>query len=195
MFGVVIADDHELFRDGLAALLTSQRTFSVFAQVSDGPSAVAAVEDFQPDLLVLDVEMGEWPVDRTIRSVRRSVPSLCVAVLTMHADRILRDQTLRAGADAFLTKDMPGRELFQELTKALDRSTPRSLSEPERGILSPREREVLLALGQAMSNKQIALWLSISEGTVKRHTGNIYEKLGARSRIDAVRKAKILGVL
>jgi DNA-binding NarL/FixJ family response regulator len=195
VFSVVIADDHELYRDGLSALLESQGTFAVLAKVGDGSAALSAVDVLQPDLLVLDVNMGNSPVECTIRSAKRRAPAISVAVLTMHSDRILREQVLRAGADTFMTKTVTKLELLAELSRVVSTLTPPDLPAFEKQLLSPRECEVLRLLAQAMSNKQIASWLSISEGTVKRHTGNIYEKLSARSRIDAVEKGRLVGLV
>lgn len=195
MFGVVIADDHDLYRDGLSALLESQGSFSVLAKCADGSTALGAVSALQPHLLVLDVNMGDSPIERTIRSVKRNAPRVSVAVLTMHSDRILREQILRAGADTFITKDVPKLELLAELVEVVSSERPAVKSPVAREILSPREGQVLRLLAKAMSNKQIASWLSISEGTVKRHTGSIYEKLGAQSRIDAVQKGRLIGLV
>jgi len=195
MIGVVIADDHELYRDGLCALLESEGAFTVLATVGDGSAAIDAVDALRPDLLVLDVNMGDSPVEPTIRSAKRKAPTLSVAVLTMHSDRILREHLLRAGADAFLTKDVPKLELLAALVAVVAEEKHAVSPASRKELLSPRERDVLRLLAQAMSNRQIASWLSISEGTVKRHTGNIYEKLSARSRIDAVEKGRLIGLV
>lgn len=191
---VVIADDHDLFRDGLASLIESMQDHEVVAQARTTAQTLQVVATHLPDLLMLDVEMDESPVSRTIRIIRRLAPRTRILVLTMHTDRVLADMTLRAGASLFLSKGSSRSELMSAVSHP-SMSPAAASAAPDREMLSHRELEVLGCLARAMSNREIASWLSIAEGTVKRHTGNIYSKLGARSRIDAVAKARVLGVV
>jgi DNA-binding NarL/FixJ family response regulator len=123
-------------------------------------------------------------------------------MLTMHRDSVLKEELLAAGAFVYLTKTTPSAELVQTvlLAGAVARGelpAPEPSAGPVRrrgSILSAREEEVLHLLAQARSNRDIAEAMSIAEGTVKRHTSSIYAKLGARSRMEAVRKAVLLGI-
>lgn len=192
---VVIADDHDLFRDGLALLIGSHTDYSVVGEAGSGGQVLELTKSLQPDLVLLDVAMGDWPVFKTIRSIKRAAPETRIAILTMHTDRILRDQTLGAGAEAFLTKGMPRADLLTALHRVMSSQRMPATGGHSTPLLSAREEQVLRLLAAAMSNRDIADALSISEGTVKRHTGNIYDKLAARSRIDAVTKGRLLGIL
>lgn len=192
---VVIVDDHELFRQGLQALLASQ--FEVLGVGATGQDAVQLCLDTAPDLLVLDVELGDVPAEQTVRAVRRTSPAVVIVILTMFRDVVLQQQLLRAGASDFVTKTVDQSTLVEHLRKGLVAGPARAHADvpEEEGVLSRRELEVLRLISGAASNRDIALQLSISEATVKRHVANIFLKLGAVSRIDAVLKARLLGVL
>lgn len=186
---IVVIDDHELFRQGLTSLLKSD--FNMLAVGADSKSAVELCRSHKPDLIILDVELGADPAERTIRALRHSSPEVVVVVLTMFKDGVLRRQLLRAGASDFITKTIDRDGLVVRLHAALQAGPVASTHKPEEpaGLLSQRELEVLRLLAAAASNREIASELSISEGTVKRHAANMYAKLGAVSRIDAVAKA------
>lgn len=192
---VVIVDDHELFRQGLHALL--DRDFRVTGSGGSGKDARTLSERLQPDLLILDVETGSEPAEAVIRTVRRSAPGVVIFVLTMHDDAILRRQLLSAGATDFATKAIDRRELIGRLRAAV-RSGPAAVSRSQlagESVLTQRELEVLRLVAAAASNRDIGRRLAISEGTVKRHLANIFAKLGAASRIDAVARARLHGLL
>jgi DNA-binding NarL/FixJ family response regulator len=165
-------------------------------EASNGHATVEMVTALQPDLLLLDVEMGDAPVLTTIRRVRRLASRTRIAIVTMHSDRVLQKQTLEAGASAFLSKAAPRAKLIEAMEWALRPSSTADVTASEElpRLLSQREEEVLRLVSRALSNKEIARRLSIAEGTVKRHTGNIYEKLGVRSRMEAMAKARLVGI-
>ncbi len=196
---VVVVDDHALFRNGLVLLLGLDTRVAVVGEGSNGGEAVQLAKDLMPDVMLLDVEMLDGTnVDSVIRRIRRLVPSVLVIVLTMHRDTVLKRQLLRAGAVEYVTKNVSGPDLVEIIARVRRQARTDSLivdleHEP-RGLLSDRELQVLRMISQAQSNRDIGASLSIAEGTVKRHTNNIYTKLGATSRIDAVRKAIRLGI-
>jgi DNA-binding NarL/FixJ family response regulator len=198
---VGIVDDHDLFREGIAALLRREGRISIAGQAADSDGAVALVRDFSPDVLLLDVSLPGDPARTTILRSLRLDPKLRIVILTMHQDALLRSELLAAGARAYLTKTAPSAELVSTILRvATERSVAWSVdedAEPSENsrILSAREHEVLRLIAQAYSNREISDELHVAEGTVKRHTTNIYAKLGASSRIDAVRKATRLGIL
>ena len=196
---IMIVDDHILFRSGLALLLGGDRRVLVVGEGATGAEAIRGAELLLPDLMLLDVEMADgMNTESVIRRLNRSIPSMSVVVLTMHNDHVLRRQLLRAGATGFATKNISGPDLIELVIQAFRPvgAAPVILSEVEvpKALLSDRELQVLNMIGQAQSNRDISTQLSIAEGTAKRHTTNIYAKLGATSRIDAVRKATRLGL-
>jgi DNA-binding NarL/FixJ family response regulator len=206
---IAVVDDHQLFRDGLVELLQTVTELQVTAQGATGPEAIALAERAKPDVVILDVELpGDGP-GPTIKSIRAVSPNTRVVILTMHDEPALLLELIDAGASAYLLKSADRLELATAIRRAarrddtvlvavarssvlgLARQTRVSTTSP----ISLRESEVIALLGQAKSSRDIAKALFISEGTVKRHLTNIYAKLGAKSRLDAVRKAEELGLL
>ena len=151
----------------------------------------------RPDILLLDVEMPGGSAERTISTVRRRSPGTAVVVLTMHTDAVLKRQLLRAGASAFASKNIDERSLIELIATAepAQEAAPSDKPAPAGRVLTDRELEVIRMIAQAYTNREISARLNITEGTVKRHTTNIYAKLGATSRIDAVRKVIRLDLL
>lgn len=199
---LVIVDDHDLFREGVAAILRHDPRIAVVGEGSSAADAVALTSSADPDVLLLDVELPGGPARATVGRVHRSWPRTRIVMLTMHRDTVLRDELLAGGAFAYLTKTTPSADLIEAVLHAgavargLQHETaPLSGRRRRESLLSAREEEVLHHLAQARTNRDIAAEMSIAEGTVKRHTSSIYAKLGAKSRMDAVRKAELLGLL
>jgi DNA-binding NarL/FixJ family response regulator len=206
---IAVVDDHQLFRDGLVELLQTVTDLQVTEQGATGPEAIALAERAKPDVVVLDVELpGEGPA-ATIKAIRMASPATRIVILTMHDDPALILELIDAGASAYLLKSADRLELATAIRRAarrddtvlvaVARSSVLGLARQTRvSTVSPisiRESEVITLLSQAKSSRDIAKALYISEGTVKRHLTNIYGKLGAKSRLDAVRKAQELGLL
>ncbi|WP_232534181.1 response regulator transcription factor [Plantactinospora sp. KBS50] len=201
---IVLADDHTLFRAGIREMLLTVEGFDVVGEASTGDGAVLHAVRYSPDVLLLDVEMPGLAADEVIRQVRRRCPQTRIVVLTMHHDPAVMHQLLDCGAAAFLSKTSLRIELVAAVravaadAEAVLLAVPRaSVRRPEplagtarRTPLTDRETDVLRLIAQAFSNGQIATRLHISEATVKRHLTNIYAKLGAVSRVDAIRKAQ-----
>jgi DNA-binding NarL/FixJ family response regulator len=191
---VLLADDHTIFRESLRALLDAHGEVRVIGEAPDGPSAVALAAELQPDVVLLDVEMPGQSVLTTLPALRQAAPAARVLVLTMHETTALVRQLLLRGASSYLVKTIGHEELVAAIKAAVvpdagQPGAPSRAAEPEAALLSDRELEVLDCVRRARSNVQIARELNISEGTVKRHLSNINTKLGATSRIDALRKA------
>lgn len=201
---VCLADDHNLLRDGIREMLSTEPEFAVVGEASSGPEALNLVVRLHPDVLLLDVEMPGPGAAAIIRRVKRMVPETKVIVLTMHDDPDMVHELLEAGAVAYLLKTIlrddliaavrsavrrPGQSVLlavsRETVERLDRQKPRTNGTR----LTARELEVLHLIAEAMSNAQIAHRLYVTEATVKRHLTNIYAKLQAVSRVDAIRKA------
>jgi len=181
--------------------LSTDPTLCVVAQGGSSSEAMDLVTRHQPDVLLLDVEIPGESAESTVRWMRRTFPAISVIILTMHGDRVLESQLLRAGAAKFVSKTVESSTLI-EIVKRVSKSTPQlplQSGTPESidrlRILTIRELEVLRMIAQAYTNRDISRHLHIAEGTVKRHTTNMYVKLDATSRIDAIRKAARLGLL
>ncbi len=197
---VVLVDDHTLFREGLAELLASDTAFHVVAQGSDGADALALVTEYRPDVVLVDVEMPGPGARATVSRLHQEHPDTRVMVLTMHDKPELVRELLDQGAAAYLVKTIARDELIAAVRSvvtsqgnillSVSRHTINLMDKPSPNrALSAREMEVLQLIALAMSNAQIGRRLHITEGTVKRHLTNIYAKLGAVSRVDAIRKA------
>lgn len=195
---VLLVDDHTLFREGLAELLSAEDDVNIVGKAGDSVTAVRLAGSKRPQVVLLDVEMPYHPVRITIRGIRRASPKTRILILTMHDDPTLVQEVLAAGAHGVLVKTATREELvcavravgYQGKTVlSVSRRSAAALAGPASNPLSPRELEVLKLVGQALSNAQIASQLFITEGTVKRHLTNIYGKLSAVSRLDAVNKA------
>ena len=208
---IVVVDDHQLFRTGLIEILQTVDGFHIVAEGATGVEAITLAHDAKPEVLILDVEMPGPGAAATIRKILDASPSTRIVVLTMHDDADIVRSLLEAGASGYLLKSAGRTELIAAINTAarhdsaillsVSRNTAMSLargaSPPPSppNILSPREHEVLALLAAAKTNHDIATSLYITDGTVKRHLANIYAKLGAASRMDAVRKGIQLGVI
>ncbi|MDR6571883.1 DNA-binding NarL/FixJ family response regulator [Curtobacterium sp. 320] len=203
-FGVVhvaIVDDHDLFREGLAAILGARSGLRVVAHGARPADVLATTEAVAIDVLLLDVELDGPPARTTIASLRRTRPDIAVIVLTMHRDAVLRRTLLAAGATDFLTKTTPSSELVERIIRAAsDRPPTSSTAETQSdtgtaALLSDRELEVLRLVTRARTNAEIAAELGLAIGTVKRHVYNVFRKLEVSSRVAAISAATRLGLL
>lgn len=197
---VLLVDDHRLFREGLSALLSTDVRITVAAQGSNGNEAVALAKAVSPDVILLDVEMPGPPVSSTLTRLQSSVPSSKIIILTMHTQPRLMTQLIELGASGYLMKDIDIEELIAAVisigndsedfvTLRVPRNFVNQIVSPlTDNPLSPREVEILLLAAEARSNAQIGSALFITEGTVKRHLSNIFKKIDAVSRLDAVKK-------
>ena len=192
----LLVDDHHVFLDGLALVMNHDGRVRVIGKAVSSVEAIAAAAELKPDLIVLDVDLDGSPSETTLRRVLRASPGSRVVMLTMHNSAVLRETLLRSGAAAFLSKSLPARSVIDELLEVLAQPVPAAPAPAqERPLLTKREREILRLMSLAMSNQQIARELSIAEATVKRHAATAFGKLGATSRVDAARKASMLGLI
>jgi DNA-binding NarL/FixJ family response regulator len=205
---VLIVDDHMLVREGLRRILQAQDDMEVVGEAGDSAAAVAAAARERPDVVLLDVEIPGGEAAVTVRTLGDVSPGSRVIILSMHEGPVLVRELLAAGVGGYLLKSIHWQELVLAIrTVHLDPDrvvlgvSGQSLRSAGQGrgegavALSEREREILGLVGEALSNAQIASRLSLKEATVKRHLRNVFVKLGAVSRIDAVNKAAELGIL
>lgn len=195
---VVLIDDHALFRDGVKQILQFEEDFRIVGEAADGDTGVEVVRQARPDVVLLDVEMPGAHVTETAARIRQVSPESKIIILSMHDEPALVNRLVGLGVSGYLLKSVTRIELLtavrgaarhpDQVILSISRESLMSKDNPVPDTLSLRERQVIELTAQAMSNSQIAARLSISEATVKRHLYNVFGKLGAVSRIDAVNK-------
>ncbi|MFI6177594.1 response regulator [Nonomuraea sp. NPDC051191] len=202
---VLIADDHTILRETLKQTLELEPDLRVVATVGDARAAVKSAEALRPDVVVLDVEMPGDGVVRTTTHIHRVSPRSRVIVLSMYDDPVLVQELIAHGVRGYLLKSVGREELVQAIrgvcadaervVLSVSRESLMMSRRPRAGKLSERELSVLSLAAQGLSNAQIGTRLMIAEGTVKRHLRNIFTKLDATSRLDAVNKAMAASLL
>jgi len=204
---ILVADDHDVVRDGLRLLLQSHPGFEICGEAADGREAVALALAQRPDVVVLDFSMPELNGLEATRQIRKALPGTEVLLLTMHDPDLVAREVLAAGARALLVKSDARRHLVTaiealarhqaflppELSRALLEEWPHqggglSGAEPH-DPLTPRQREVLQLIAEGHSSKAIAAGLGLSVRTVDAHRANIMQALGLHSVSELVRYA------
>jgi DNA-binding NarL/FixJ family response regulator len=211
---VLIADDQQLIRDGIASLLAIQPGIAVAGVAVNGKDVIEKAVSLSPDVILLDVRMPVMDGVAAAAALRRETPNCKVVMLTTFDDEEYVVQALRGGAVGYLLKDLPASELATavrlahagvaqfdsaaaaRLTSALTRS-PVTAAAHERpaDALTTREIEVLRLIAKGTTNREIAAHLFLSEGTVKNHISRILSRLGLRDRTQAAIYARDHGLL
>jgi DNA-binding NarL/FixJ family response regulator len=198
---VLLADDHTMFREGLAGVLASYGGMQVVAEVPNDAYALKLARELEPDVVVMQIQMPfEKSID-TIEAMRAFPrPPKLVLVTMFENPRYVRELT-GLGASAYMLKSASAEHLvaavraavFDPNGKHVVVGMPRSMLEDSRrdseGVLSARELEILLLAARGLSNRRIASRLHLAESTIKRHLANVYGKMGVGSRGEAARMA------
>ncbi|RDI45243.1 response regulator [Nocardia mexicana] len=201
---IVVADDHTLLRDTLCETLQIEDDFTICGVAGDGEEVLAVASRVKPDIVLLDLDMPQHNPFRSVATMRALTPSPKIIIVTMHDRADIVRKLLDAGAVGYLSKNVSRQHLVTTIRSVRDGQSvivvvSGGLSAGNDAghtvVLSAREVEVLALAAEALSNRQIAKKLAITEGTVKRHLHNCFEKLGADSRMAAVRKAREAALL
>jgi len=193
---IVIADDHPIFRRGLRMVIEADPRLKVVAEAEDGESALARIEELQPDVVVLDIDMPPPDGLEVARRLREQRSAVAAIFLTMHKDEALLDAALEAGVKGFVVKDgaaseivgcikavTAGQSFFSptlsgHLISRGNQADSLASRSPSINDLTASERRVLLLVAESKSNKEIAGELFLSVRTVEHHRSNICAKLG-----------------
>jgi DNA-binding NarL/FixJ family response regulator len=212
MTTVVLAEDHQMVRQGLKLLLETEKGFQLTGEAGDGLEAVEMVAKKKPDVLVLDLMIPRLHGLEVTRQVHRDYPATKVIILSMHADQQYVMEALRNGAAGYVLKDGSGRELVDAVKTVCagrrylspvlaERALTGYLNHPGESdldiyeTLTSRERLVLQLAAEGSSNPAIAKKLFISARTAETHRANLMRKLSLRSQTDLVRFAIRKGII
>jgi DNA-binding NarL/FixJ family response regulator len=200
---ILLVDDHDLFRKGIARLIDSQPDFQVIGEARDGREALKAALELDPEVILMDIEMPNWNGTEATRRIISEKPDAKIVMLTVSDDDQNLFSAIRAGASGYLLKSVKPDELFRRLRGVvrgeaaispflaakvlgefarLDQSVP--VPRTVEG-LSPRETEVLGLVAKGFTNREIGESLHIAENTVKNHLRNILNKLHLSNRAQA----------
>jgi DNA-binding NarL/FixJ family response regulator len=211
---ILLVDDHVLIRSGLKSLLQTIEGIEVVAEAGDGLEAIALAQQHRPDVVMMDITMGELNGLQAAARLSQEQPEVRVVILSMHESEEYVSQALRAGVAGYMLKDAAPLELelgLQAVMRGETYLSPRistklvrsfvegsaSLSATENALqlLSPRQREILKAIAEGKATKQIAWELGVSVKTVETHRGQIMDRLGLRDIAGLVRFAVRVGLI
>jgi RNA polymerase sigma factor (sigma-70 family) len=212
MITILVAEDHQVVRQGICSLLSAEEDLRVIGQAGDGLEAIRLVERLSPQILLLDLMMPGINGLEVARQVGKDRPFTKMIILSMHADESYVLQSLRAGASGYLLKESSSEELVFAIHEVIQgrlylshelsqNAIQASLQEVENvppdifDTLTSREREVLQLAAQGLSNTQIGEMLSISPRTVETHRANLMRKLKLQNYSQLIKYALHKGVI
>ncbi|PVV07063.1 MAG: two-component system response regulator NarL [gamma proteobacterium symbiont of Ctena orbiculata] len=201
-YTVLTIDDHPLFRKGVSDLIDMDDTLELVGEAANGPDGLVVAKQFDPDLILLDINMKGMNGLETLKAIREQEIDSRVLMLTVSDNEEDVLTALRMGADGYLLKDMEPEDILKSIRKAvggtlvisdhLTQLLAKALRDDDKlkqpdpvSSLTAREQEILQCLARGQSNKQIAHVLNISEGTVKVHVKHLLKKLKLHSRTEA----------
>lgn len=206
---ILIADDHQLLREGIRNFLSLEPDFEIIGEAANGEEAIARTVELRPDVLLLDINMPKASGIEVASRLKESCPEVRILALTIHDDQNYMMNMIQSGAAGYLLKDVEPsmmvqavrrvyagesyvepsltKKLFQGITNREEKKVaPAAPGITEGDRLSAREIEVLRLIGKGMSNAEIARTLYLSEKTVKNHLTNIFRKIDVTDRTQAV---------
>lgn len=203
MVSIVIADDHEVVRQGIRAVLRRAPDMNVVAEAADGMEAIQAVNRHRPDILLVDISMPKQTGLQVVRDVRSISPATRSIVLSMHTEPMYIVQALRDGASGYILKDASSSEVLDGIRHVMAGRrylsagiSANAIEAHERHLepqsvdvletLTQREREVLRLVGGGLTSGEIAERLGISTRTVETHRANLMRKIGAKRTSDLI---------
>ena len=199
---VLVVDDHALVRTGVVNIISQESDLRVVAEAGDGAEAVKAFQTHRPDVTLLDLRMPVMEGAEAVRQIRELDPNAKVIILTTYDTDEDIARALKAGAKAYVLKDITATALIACIRDVLAGKTylaPAAAAKLAEGVMrvqvTPRELSTLRLMADGKSNKEIAGVLGITERTVKTHLGHLFEKLGVTSRTEAVRVATRRGLV
>ena len=201
---ILIADDHQMFIDGLKALLKREKNLQIIGEVSSGGQAIEFIGKNQPDLLITDISMPGMSGVELTRWVKQNYPEIKVLVLTMYNDREIVNEILMSEAEGYILKNTGKQELISAINRINDNSTYYSTEvlnimmtrlkkqktiEKNTALLTPREIEIVKLIMEELSSEEIADKLFISKRTVDTHRKNIIAKTNTRTIVGLLKFA------
>lgn len=199
---ILVVDDHPMLREGVRAVIEAQQGFEIVGEAADGAEAAESFRKLRPDVTLMDLQMPGVGGIEAIGTIRSDFPDARIIVLTTYAGDVQALRALKAGASGYLLKSALRKELIDTIRKvhAGRKHIPPEIAEQiafhaADESLSEREITILRLVSGGKANKQIARQLSISEETVKAHLKNIFAKLGATDRTEAVITAAKRGII
>ena len=199
---VLVVDDHALVRRGVVNIIAHEPDLRVVAEASNGMEALEAYAKHRPDVTLLDLRMPVMEGVEAVRQIRALDPNAKVIVLTTYDTDEDITRALKAGAKAYVLKDITADDLIACIHDVLAGKTylaPAAAAKLAEGMarvqVTPRELSALRLMADGKSNKEIANTLAISERTVKTHLGHLFEKLGVTSRTEAIKVASRRGLV
>jgi two-component system, NarL family, response regulator NreC len=208
---LLLVDDHQIVRAGLRMLFQAEADMEIVAEVGSGPDALTATAELKPDVVIMDVAMPGMSGIEATRRIKEAHPETAVIALTMHEDEQYFFEMLAAGASGYVPKRAAPDDLvsairtvsqgqvflYPSLAKLLVKDFLQRADGEKTAVeaLTPREREVLICIGEGYTNREIGEALTISVKTVDRHRENIMRKLNLQSRVELVRYALEKGII
>jgi two-component system response regulator NreC len=211
MISIVVADDHEIVREGLRRLLEAEPDFKVCAEAADGREVMNRVASTQPDVVILDITMPNLGGLETLEKIRSEHERTKVILLSVHSDPPFIQSAVSLGVDGYVLKNGPATEIVTAVREVMNGGSyfspavakeiveqlraPQAKSEDPFSVLSSREREVLRLIADGLSAKEVAVELSISTKTVEAHRTSLMRKLNVRKATELVRYALRHGLI
>lgn len=213
--GVVIVDDHPLFREGVKGLVARTENYHCVGEAGSGGEALAVARRLVPELMTMDVSLPDMSGIDAVRQIVREFPSIRILMLSMHPNLDFAAEALRAGARGYVMKEATSTRLVAAMDAIrsgeffLDGQVSQDVAarlfsgdggggrgEDQRyALLSPREQQVMRMVAEGISSRQIAVTLGLSAKTVENHCTNLMKKLDVHSKMELVRYAARIGVI